>query len=663
MPSQEDYLDNLLKDMAASEEEQGMGTEPDFDLEKYAEAPIDLDTVSDLTEDEIEKLLTAGAESVDEGTFGGVSDMELPDEDVLKMLEESDDSDLQDIQELLEKADKDEAVDDSIEELLQDVPEEDLEAKILGTEESDAAFPAEDKKKTAKEKKALARAKREEQAAAKKAEKKAAKEAAKEAKAAAKQAKAAQKAAADKKRPKHEQEAEKIQPEDWDSPIEESEDENLFDMSVLDSIVSEADIAGDDTVQTSVDVKDILEADETDRKEDEDGSSEPLDVFAEEMQSMDSAENANGKESSDEMEDGGLGLDLGSLFGDEDGDASLMSADGSSDFNFSDFADSDAKRDAFGTDLGETEQGLELPLQEKKGFFSKILDLLTEEDEEEAENENIRLSQENQDILKDLDSEEKGKKGKKGKNAKKAKEKEEPKKEAKPKKQPKPKREPKPKKQPQETPLVHEKKLSFKKVFPVVLVGVSIGVLLFVFVNSATDYTDKREARAAFYEGDYQTCYQNLFGKKLDETESIMYGKSESILYIRLWLREYEMFAEEGAETEALDSLIQTVDRYPELYAYANQWNAESEVAAGYATILNILADKYGLTESEAMEIAAVRSDVEYTRMVTAIAQGKAFGSWNEPEPVIPEEPAAEELRDKLPEEDELGQETFIDNQ
>ena len=74
--------------------------------------------------------------------------------------------------------------------------------------------------------------------------------------------------------------------------------------------------------------------------------------------------------------------------------------------------------------------------------------------------------------------------------------------------------------------------------------------------NFLADYTAKRSGREAYYAGDYQTCYQNLMGKELDETEQVMYSQSESILTIRMWLREYEVFVNEGSELEALDSLL-----------------------------------------------------------------------------------------------------------
>ena len=209
--------------------------------------------------------------------------------------------------------------------------------------------------------------------------------------------------------------------------------------------------------------------------------------------------------------------------------------------------------------------------------------------------------------------------------------------------------------------MIPEKKLSFKKVIPTILIAISLAVLLIVFVHSSTDYTDRKTARTAFYAGDYQTCYQNLHGKELNESEHIMYAKSESILYIRIWLREYEMFAEEGDEMRALDSLIQTVDQYPGLYTYAVQWNAGSEVAAGYDEILNILADKYGLTQEQAQAIADEPDDKKYTRKILEIIRGESVEASDTQE--MPTMPDKEELPDELPEETELGKEIFINNQ
>ena len=89
-------------------------------------------------------------------------------------------------------------------------------------------------------------------------------------------------------------------------------------------------------------------------------------------------------------------------------------------------------------------------------------------------------------------------------------------------------------------------------------------------------------------------------------------------------------------------------------------------MAAGYATILNYLSANFGLTESQAQQIADEKKDIDYTRIVTAIANGKSFEEWNAPETPVdetPEEVPESVMEDVLPEEEELGTDTFIDNQ
>ena len=295
--------------------------------------------------------------------------------------------------------------------------------------------------------------------------------------------------------------------------------------------------------------------------------------------------------------------------------------------------------------------------KEKKGFFAKLLDLFTEEDEEEQEADQLQLSDENKKILEEMD---KGGKKKKGKKEKK------PKKE----KQPKPKKPAKEKKkkekpEKEDKPAVPEKKLSPKKIIPIVVVCISLGAVILIVGNFLTDYMAKRSGREAYYAGDYQTCYQNLMGKELDETEQVMYSQSESILTIRMWLREYEVFVNEGSELEALDSLLQAVRDYPTLLDYATQWNAQDEVSAAFQDILNILSQKYELSQEEAQNIAAISDNLEYTKNVMMILQKLGLGSWEFPAgttavtdktPAQSTEEAAAQLPDPLPEEKEIQQ-------
>lgn len=293
--------------------------------------------------------------------------------------------------------------------------------------------------------------------------------------------------------------------------------------------------------------------------------------------------------------------------------------------------------------------------KEKKGFFAKLLDLFTEEDEEEEESDQLKLSDENKQILEEMD--------KNGKNGKKKEKKQ--KKEKRPKKEKQPKKPKKEKPKKEAAPAVPEKKLSPKKIIPIVVVCISLGAVILIVGNFLTEYISKKSGREAYYAGDYQTCYQNLFGRELNETEQVMYSKSESILTIRMWLREYEVFVNEGSELEALDSLLQAVHDYPTLLDYATQWNVQDEVISAFEEILNILSEKYQLSQEEAQAIADISDNVEYTKNVMLVLKKLGLGSWEFPDtaqtvtavnPAQNTENLPEELPDPLPEEKEIQQ-------
>lgn len=367
---------------------------------------------------------------------------------------------------------------------------------------------------------------------------------------------------------------------------------------------------------------------------------------------------------SDDDSEGGA-LDLGlpqELFGDAD----TVSVDGDAQDldELLSIADKDADKGEKGKKDGK-----------KKGLFAKLFEFLTEEDEDEKqESSELILSDENDAILKELDKEggkKKKKKPKKGKGKDEAAEGEDEeipvKKEKKPKK---PKKVKEPKTVAVEGP---EKKLSKRRVQLIFLVCIALGAAFYVLSLVTVEFSEKKKASAAFQEGNYEECYQNLIGKNLNESEQVMFGKSESILRIRLWMKEYEMLAENGQEAEALDSLMQSVHDYPTLYAFSGKWNAVSEVQAVFDQMVDILNSKYGLTEEEAKIIANEEDDLLYSKMVRAIASGGSFGDWEEPsgdgEPADAEQSEHEEQsqqernedQDLLPEEEGLSDTLFAD--
>lgn len=570
MPSQEEYLDNLLKglnesdDMNEREAEAAAIDFADAEIKEFTNSGgvIGVNDTIRLSEDDIERLLLEQEQPIEEET-----PEEEQDKDLMDLLNGEDDSNLQDIQNLLQKADNNEAVSEDIVSLLQDIPDENtnLMDAIMQEESQTEELLLDEKARRLEERKSRREAR--------KAEKRALKEAKK---AAVREAKAEK--IAKSRKPETESEEDASAEEILKSSEEEAEQiPDSMDLSGLDALFAglERETAG----------------------------SQPNDAMEESAVKEDFSEQVT--------------------------------------------TDSLVEK-------------LAAEKRPKRRAFGKLLDLLTEEVEEEEapilNNENIPLSDENKNIIEELDKEKKNK-GKKDKENSENNEN----KSGKPKKEKKPKMEKASKTEDADKSLQKGKRLTLKQVLPILLRCLSVTVIIILVADLAADYSAKKAAKEAYYNGDYEICYQYLFGKDRNESEQIMYSKSECILRIRMWIREYEMLAEEGSEPEALDSLIQSVNNYPVLYEYAVQWNAEADMAEAYAQILGILSEKYHLTEAQAMEIADTRSDVDYSKMIYTIADGGAFGSWDtEKAEETTENP--EVLEDLLQEEADLEDISFVDN-
>lgn len=620
MASQEDYLDNLLKDLdslglneTASDSDilnEGNAILEQMDLpfddgipeELFAmtQEPIDIEPLIEgenedsmevgdfveLSEDEIEKFFVQEQDAELENEELAQSDA-VEDIDLMELLEQSDDDELQEIHELLQKSDNNEIIEENQDIMFEEAPQDYMD--LLGEISGEADMDESEGMISEKEKKAQERkAKKEERKAAKDAKKQARMEAKLEAKA----VKEAQKAVQDESILQAEEELAIIS--DVQEDVQPVAEDDLADIEALLNLTGD-DSSSDDPVGLSL------------------GAAMPFAV---------SGENGVVEE--------------------------LLKSEEQ-------------------VDLVKDKHPKEAS---KKGWFAKFVEFIMEDDEEETierGNEDVQISDENKNIIDEMDKKKKKKKGQKGtgkadeekegaegENADDGAEKEK-----------KEKKKKKVKKEKIPTELLEDPdekkkdtKITPKKVMPIVLVCLSLGAVIVLLANLSGDYSAKKAGRKAYNEGDYQTCYQNLYGKELTESEQVMYSKSESILRMRLWYREYELFVREGAKPEALDSLLESVKNYPRLYAYASEWNAATEVAEIYTKMLNILSAKYHLTEEQALEIANTANDMEYSKKVYAIVDGGAYGSWDEQ----PEVEFEENLRDVLPEEEELSDILFLEN-
>lgn len=272
--------------------------------------------------------------------------------------------------------------------------------------------------------------------------------------------------------------------------------------------------------------------------------------------------------------------------------------------------------------------------EKKEGFFSKFVAALFEEEEEVAEKkkpvEEVIEIDENQDLLETLKKEDKDKK----KKEKKEKTKKE--------KAPKPKKEKKEKPK-KEKVIDLEPPAKIRRDSIIIIVGFAASLLVLVLLGNAIvePIISKHNAKKAFEEMQYEECYQLFAGQKLSKEEQLMLDHASVVLKMERRLWKYEEYASLKDKVNALDTLFETVLYYDDWYQEALNCGARTEVENVYSQILSIL-DTYGISESRAQAIVKL-DDVEYTRVITALAEGDSIESF------FGKDSEAEKLPDLLP--------------
>ncbi len=271
---------------------------------------------------------------------------------------------------------------------------------------------------------------------------------------------------------------------------------------------------------------------------------------------------------------------------------------------------------------GDSSQG-----EKKPGFFSKIMDFITEEDDEEEENADgnpASVDGTGEEGEKEVSKKDKKKK-KADKKSKKGKDKEElSEEEADEEAEGKSKTKKKPKKEKKEKPpkekVKGEKVLSTKKLVVLVAFCATIIACIMVFSTFLPEYADKQNAREAFYEGDYETVYKLLYDKKLSSNDSIIFNRAEVVLKLERKLKSYNNNISLNRELEAVDALIQGVNYYNNLIS-TETYGAREELDALYRQICSILENSYGITPETAAEMNTY-DNVQYTMELNAIISG-----------------------------------------
>lgn len=303
--------------------------------------------------------------------------------------------------------------------------------------------------------------------------------------------------------------------------------------------------------------------------------------------------------------------------------------------------------------------------EKKKGFWHRLMEELTREEEEPENQETV---DENEEILKELEAEDqikekkknkkekkkKDKKGKKSKNASADEENEDASGEEEgKKKKKKPKREKKEKaKGPKEkSPKILSKKMLFSMIAFCATIIAAI-VLLSIFLP---DYADKKNARTAFYTGDYSKVYELLYDKNLNQSDQLIFERANVVLKLQRRLDSYELNKKIGQEAEALDALLQGTLKYEEILSDAT-YGAEEELQALYRKILDHLEQDYGIGEEEARTINSYDSET-YSRKIYSVVNGEDFSDLEQEAGEEGKTADNDKLQDVLPEEEDLIQE------
>ena len=138
--------------------------------------------------------------------------------------------------------------------------------------------------------------------------------------------------------------------------------------------------------------------------------------------------------------------------------------------------------------------------------------------------------------------------------------------------------------------------------------------------------------------------YELLYAVERSEQDEILFQRSNLILQMRRKAASYENYINLNMRLEALNALIGGVERYQQVLPKAEQYNVVDEVSTTYSQILGLLSTEFGVSESEALEIIALKDNVEYTQWLERILNGSTYS----------EEAGTSATLDILPEEEEI---------
>ena len=257
----------------------------------------------------------------------------------------------------------------------------------------------------------------------------------------------------------------------------------------------------------------------------------------------------------------------------------------------------------------------------KGGFIKRFLKLFFgEENEEEMafpdQEEDVmsvsHLSEENQQILKELEAADDVSSSKKGKAKKEKPKKEKPKKE-KPPKAKKPPKEKKPKKEKPPKEKDNTPPLPKGPVRGIVIMVASLLGLVLLGTKLLGYQTSLAQAKELYAQQCYVEAYGKLAGNKIKEKDLVFYNKLEILAPVSSEYNSYLVFTNAGKDDMALDALICSYGRYQRNRDKAIESECLAELETMGSKIITALLGDYEMTGPEALELYQLKTRKEYT--------------------------------------------------
>ena len=172
-----------------------------------------------------------------------------------------------------------------------------------------------------------------------------------------------------------------------------------------------------------------------------------------------------------------------------------------------------------------------------------------------------------------------------------------------------------------------QKRISPKKLLLVAVFAASVFAIVMVFSNMISTQGMLQRARKAYYAGDYATAYQELYGEKLDESDTLVQERSRIILTMQRKYDSYVNHLKMNDELKALDSLITGVQTYYLINSEAEEYGCLDEIKSIKTQIVNILTSNYGITEQDALDLLLYEDEISYTKSLNDIIMSNNSGT------------------------------------